>query len=1740
MKNSEKNEIVESLFQAIETITRKEMSGLAYDKTVLCKVTDDTYRTKGEYTVSDGTSTFIAYSENTTFVKGTSVYVTIPASDYNNKKLIIGKYTDSDNDKYHTYQEPFDDLLDVTGNIIGRVNENSLSILANGGTGQNQKEKVIWSQEWTDPTSFMEKTYSRMGLRAKFLTKFAGLEVASGHYGLRLDIISKSDDAAKVQNEDKYFSCDFGILDFYGDPYNFEGVPFLQEKVFDISEINQITYMQLVLYQKNDFLNIRKEVVDHTMGKDGNLPDNIIVSDIYLSLGYAMNEFTEDTVLLYTYDPVSYVATSAEKDLLRTIQARWVHFENESDSIPKMIDKVEEIPGIESKIPDYTKVHWYRFNRNESAKDDIAGSFWDEIHPESRTIADLGALNDDALKALASKYKYELDITIPEREDKLQILTAVKEVLSDASGKTYTKHENLLAQPVKVDKTMAEERYKVIIECPSRLYCTRQMIDEMAKLTADDFKDKDGVVDTKAWEKALLVIKNEWNSAVRLYYSDDFVFENEEMVANAATIDAIRGLKILCDEDGLKGEYCIYGPTCEIMNSTEARKIRTMVASYESLVTGESSLDKAESITWKIPLTNTMIYEPEHGYEFDSTKDKIEYLGYDNDGKEVIKAKKTEVPNPTYVLITRQGTEKYDVGENVEALQIQAEQTFRIKDYYVSGATNNTVTCTVVKNKVTVFATTSMVFGQQGSNGTNSTLLLRWADNRVAIHPGESLKVYAYLYDYENKPVEITESHGMHWEWWSQGNNASEKKADLSISSINGDSGVNFCTISALSAENAANFCGWVLKGTVTYGCAFEEVKDENGNILAEDGTILTDPETQTPQRKIRNVNLEAYLPIAVCSTNIHFAEIADRIIYDANGVNPSYYKNPLKIYKNEVDCVSEDFSEWVMNFDDSKGAARRFYPSLVKETRNDVPGIFLEPKNMYYSGNDKAVTICWNGTVDGQEAFWHQSLYIGQNRWPSAMLNSWDGSLTIDEKNGTILSTMVGAGKKNTDNTFSGVLMGDVLAGAGLQAADNHEGLGIYGFHHGDQSFGFNIEGTAFIGKSGRGRIYFDGNQGTITSGNYIKDKTGMQIDLDGTDGQSSSLYAFGGGGRFYLNTADDSEYLFRITDAAEDNTNVNDLFVISTKETADGDGVTSKYYLQSSNFSASNDTGSRLDLQNGKFTTYGPKGYVIINSSSDTLLRIAGVNGSTDEGTPNFVDLMTVGNIYQLQSLKYNATDKKGICFDLNEGAIDAYTFNLYAEKDNHSLSISSDPTINPISISNDKGEGFVVQWDGTVTMNNLIATDKGQIGPFVIASDSLQKGTGGHGVASVYLGDAGLSVLDTFVVDASGNVIMKGSSTIDGTLTVGAATTIGGNLTVDGYTKLNGGLEVCGQGYIACSGGNGTYAGGGSYGFSGGAGFVGPWHITPEKIYTDTGSELGASGTLKLTNKKGEVIVSDSSTQIKYGENSVFEVTSAHTFAKFADLSHSLTICSSFSQLRSGTAWVEVVDGKEVQTYYDGVHGFHADASVARITAENAKCEVSASSATLSTGTTTLSLSDNNITIDNLTCKQDQTVNIRWFFSTSTKLKFHKGLLVTEGLPDSDDDITSIDLDVPLNVKGEISAYEPGTSTMKALGKLAFVDDVTKKFEVTATGSVSVYEATGSKDYITSAYLDYDVDPDTGEKSNYRVVKNWGSYTTYSKVNKTITVTGTSDAVTFGPNEGETVETIDLEIDGTATLS
>jgi hypothetical protein len=63
------NDIAQSIFDSISIIVENRLAGLEYDKTIICTVTDDSNKKNGEYRVSDGSITFLAYSENTSYKK---------------------------------------------------------------------------------------------------------------------------------------------------------------------------------------------------------------------------------------------------------------------------------------------------------------------------------------------------------------------------------------------------------------------------------------------------------------------------------------------------------------------------------------------------------------------------------------------------------------------------------------------------------------------------------------------------------------------------------------------------------------------------------------------------------------------------------------------------------------------------------------------------------------------------------------------------------------------------------------------------------------------------------------------------------------------------------------------------------------------------------------------------------------------------------------------------------------------------------------------------------------------------------------------------------------------------------------------------------------------------------------------------------------------------------------------------------------------------------------------------------------------------------------------------------------------------------------------------------------------------------------------------------------------------------------------------------------------------------------
>lgn len=114
-----------------------------------------------------------------------------------------------------------------------------------------------------------------------------------------------------------------------------------------------------------------------------------------------------------------------------------------------------------------------------------------------------------------------------------------------------------------------------------------------------------------------------------------------------------------------------------------------------------------------------------------------------------------------------------------------------------------------------------------------------------------------------------------------------------------------------------------------------------------------------------------------------------------------------------------------------------------------------------------------------------HIPIHCMLNRYANAAINGWDGnSVTINDTDGYILTPQIGAGTKDEQNRFTGMLMGS--------AKDNSNGAtktGLLGYDAGQQSLFLDAEsGGAIFGKDLNGQITIDpqSNKSYLFSHNY------------------------------------------------------------------------------------------------------------------------------------------------------------------------------------------------------------------------------------------------------------------------------------------------------------------------------------------------------------------------------------------------------------------------------------------------------------------------------------------------------------------------------------------------------------------------------------------------------------------------------------------------------------------------------
>lgn len=1339
---TDRTEAMENLFQAIDIITQERLSNLGYDKTIKATIVDDSKAAQGTYELEYGANNiFTAHCDASMVYKtGMVVYVIIPQGDWNNDKLIVGKYSNNGDD-YYNYANPSDDFLDVTHNLISEVNAQSL--LAND---PSRPYVTVWSCDGVE-----YKGYNRLALKGNFRTWLSSLDVMKGTYGLVLYVVSK-ESRYDTGDFERTYKFDLFTDDMYGDPFNFETY-YLQEKVFDISNLSNIIHMELLLVQNSDFYNTDNQLVAYATEKGDCFPDNIFVQQPYISLGYDLNDVFEDEVRLYTLDSEEYDATYEESNIRKTMNVRWIHIQEDGSVIA--IDKEDEIPAN-------SVIRWYKYILDRSVSDKLAGAFWEEIE-EARNCFSYSFVPD----ILVGSEKFKVIVECPSRE---AIIAQLEESeFADFVGVEIKDKEEQVVNDEEVlrnalhsyndNSLLSFQEYKQIIEEYNAAY----------KVTNG--------VNYKNYEKAIIILDNiqRAQSNVCIYRSEILEFENLSYDPVSAAIDLISGLTILVDAAGYNGSYLLYDDSGMIMNAAEAVRKRILTATYQSLITGEEVLDRAEKIIWYFPLEGSMIYPPQLGTEYS------QYELYSELTEEEITA--LELPCK-YCRIERAIPEVLE-GDAGDEIARQTEQIFRIKDYYTQTATNNTIYCAVFKNGREYKAEASLTFGISGTCGTDATFLLQmmeWDEenNIPTTHPvsaltiGKSVAIVPKFYDYNNNDItdEYLSTHTITYSWYTSENNGQGalQRAD----------GMTNPKWTRLYVDSGAGIdkCQYYILSASVYWSIVKYKKDEWGRtVLDEMGQPVIDEEAK--DLETRDVQLKTFLTIPVRTSDEYTQVVGPtQIIYNKDGTNAAYYNAPFVLYKNGEEIEARWMLSCKEYLDSGSDAASRdsrilnYYPSLDGETGK------LTPKEMFLS-DGKPIAV--EAIVDG-EVVWTQPILIIKNKYSSAMLNAWDGEMCIDQENGTIMSTMVGAGKKDVNNTFTGVLMGDVAAGAGFDER-NHKGIGIYGFHQGAQSFGFNVDGTAFIGKAGRGRICMDGNKGTIQSGAYERFTAGMQIDLDGVDSLSASLRAYGPGGSFELDT-DSSGPLFEIRSGPE--ANAGKLIHIGNQKNQD-------FYIQSWDYNKTNKTGTRLDLETGIYETYsdannsGESSYIRINPNGNSGYFVIHDKARVDDHI-----FYCSPTTFYLQSVNY-VENNTGMKIDLRNGTIDARKGYIGGWEITSSSIKAGNITLSATGSmkGGEAGKEWYIEEDGTASFNNLTVTGTGRIGPFTVTSTALTYYSG----ASFILDASGINLNGAFTVSRDGNVVCnyieaKGGKIGNWNLSDGALTGAGGGVCLTGNGGITGG--------------------------------------------------------------------------------------------------------------------------------------------------------------------------------------------------------------------------------------------------------------------------------------------------------------------------------------------------------------
>lgn len=1111
----------ETLCQAIDIIVAQRISEVNFDRTILCTITDDSKKDKGEYTVTDGSMTFQAFAETDRYYKNNQVYVQIPMGDFSNRKLIVGRHSTEDDEKPLIYVSPMESIVPVR---ILNSDKTRVGLVANEDISHRDElieglttERLFKTNLVIDyPTT----PYNAFYIKADFMCLLQDLLVTSGSYGIKVGLHTKDGDTIALD-----LNCQ---KDMFGNPYGYTTYA-TQSQTYSLNLESDIVAIEAYAYQDNNFYYY--DGVDTKPVPVNKQTDNIIIKNIELGFAYDVTKVDDNTVKISTADELTYnniTDTKVSKELVLT----WYN-KDENNRYLGFTDG--EFGTLDQANEADSETYYIRWQHS------LNNGQWEDIQATGKepklsvTLNMIWATNEyraivvfngRSYTSNTITFKNATGLDDPQGELKMSLALhnvenssydsyplygpdgiIINPLDSSKRREVYFSYDSEAGGSLESDVLNGATAYFYIPE-NSTMLATASTTNFDTTVDADYKKEgytafvKRFTTEFTQYENDKLnILKNTAPRELNCLgtdYNYDKQIQSWSSGLNAKKVYARStqsGKKtIMLKESGLSGSDALrayqtitlikdktYSFSTQVYTSSDTNKSATvgLILTYQDgttqaigfravTTTAGHWVDLKWDFTWSDSLFDTN-HALNQNQSWDTLKSVALYL--------------TTAVQDTYTLFDKTYLRE-SVDDAIEWRPAEGEfgadfekevKTFSycIKKNYNPLFTNNTVILKIVDKNGFVYETSKTFnFSSYGTSGTDYTIVINGKDNVNGWVGSNSFTPVATLYDANHKDVTVNNDA---WKW------------------------------SKYPTQTDAS-------GTLS--------NDTDGYHVVKAATQVT---------WVNNpVYISALYPISYSADADYMYQGPTTVIYNNGGLKPAYYDGDLGLYKqsdnSEVACswsiVYYQFNGINKPLSTTEGDKWKSWGELTQASQDKKPR--FKPSSMYLGEECCMVLVA----MSGDTVLWRQPLIILQNQYSSGLLNNWDGNLVIDEENNYILSSVMGAGEKDDKNRFTGVLMGTI------GKIDSSGETGLFGYDKGAQSFGFKKDGTAFIGKSGVGRIEFDGNSGIIKSAMYNGNtnyKSGSKWDL-----ANGSIVLNGSGGEYFkFNEKNDGKLEMKLSGA-------------------------------------------------------------------------------------------------------------------------------------------------------------------------------------------------------------------------------------------------------------------------------------------------------------------------------------------------------------------------------------------------------------------------------------------------------------------------------------------------------------------------------------------------------------------------------------------------------------------------------